>query len=151
MKPNISALHKQFSYPLPWDPIPQSTVSAFTVTVSINMFQQPRQWKGSLLFCWGYSRLPLEHCITGSPSQYKATLWYLHTPVPANPGTLIYSGNLPNSLAWCYSTQPLSQRRGESFRGTWATEGLHSWNTYSPGSEGLWHKGQWCFPRNEND
>lgn len=28
-----------------------------------------------------------------------------HTPTPANPGTLLSSGNLPNSPAQCYSTQ----------------------------------------------
>lgn len=36
---------------------------------------------------------------------------------------------------------------GRAGEGTWVTEGLHSWNKCSPGSEGLWHKGQWCFPR----
>ena len=74
MKLNISALQKLF-YPLPRDPIPQSAVSAFTATISINMFRQPWQWKGSLLFCWGYGRLPLERCITGSPPHCETQLY----------------------------------------------------------------------------
>lgn len=50
--------------------------------------------------------------------------------------------HLPNATA--HKPPESGGRAGE---GTWVTEGLHSWNKCSPGSEGLWHKGQWCFPR----
>lgn len=49
--------------------------------------------------------------------------------------------HLPNARA--HKPPESGGRAGE---GTWETEGLHSWNKCSPGSEGLWHKGQWCFP-----
>lgn len=79
MGSDISALQKLFSCPHQWDHIPQSAAPAFTATISINMFQQPRQWKDSLLFCWGYGRLPLEHCLTGSPSHCQTQLYGTYT------------------------------------------------------------------------
>lgn len=49
--------------------------------------------------------------------------------------------HLPNATA-----HKPPERGGRAVEGTWATEGLHSWNKCSPGSGDLWHKGQWCFP-----
>lgn len=50
--------------------------------------------------------------------------------------------HLPNATAH----KPL-ERGGRAAEDTWVIEGLRSWNKCSPSSEGLWHKGQWCFPR----
>lgn len=50
--------------------------------------------------------------------------------------------HLPNATA-----HKRPERGGRAAEDTWATEGLRSWNRCSPSSEGLWHKGQWCFPR----
>lgn len=62
--------------------------------------------------------------------------------------TVLHSATAVPAMDSCFVSGKLSPdwQRGS----TWVTEGLHSWNTCSPGSEGLWHTRQWCFPGSED-